>query len=126
MLPSDLKVQWRHILATLFLSEKRLFSARHNSLPYNRSITYRVDVGENILKQVASSPHWTLEENDDKPTIKEILSCAKVWLSFPESQAANAFETNATLTSEHSATSECRGYSGRRNRHARSSLAYTK
>jgi len=96
MLPSDLKMQWRHTLATLFLSdlEKGLFGARHHSLPCDRSITYRIDVSENILKQVASSPRWTFEENDDKPTINELLSCAKVWLSFPGSQAATALETN--------------------------------
>src|ERR1700733_8722954 len=95
-LPSDLKMQWRHTLATLFLGdlEKGLFGARYHSLPYDRSITYRVDVSENILRQFASSPRWTSGENDDKPTINGLLSCAKVWLSFPESQAAGALGTN--------------------------------
>jgi hypothetical protein len=89
-LPSDLRMQWRHSLTALFLDdiEKGLFGARHHPLSHDRSITYRVDVYESVLKQVAESPRWTFE-NDDKPSINELLGCAKIWLSFPEHQAAS-------------------------------------
>lgn len=101
-LPSDLKMQWRHSLTTLFLDDLRkgLFGARRHLLSCDRSITYRVDVCENILKQVAKSPGWTFEDDDDKPTINELLGCAKIWLSFPESQAANTQKANGREQAE--------------------------
>lgn len=82
-------MQWRHVLTTLFLGdlEKGLFGARHHPISHDRSITYRVDVHKSVLKQVAESPRWTFE-NDGKPTINELLSCVKVWISFPEHQVA--------------------------------------
>jgi hypothetical protein len=81
-LPFSLKTQWRHSHIPLFLSDlgKDLFGARYHSLPYDRSITYRVDVCERVPKQVAKSRCCAF---NDKPTMKELLSCAKVWLSFP-------------------------------------------
>lgn len=89
LLPENIKTHWRHDLTVLVLQDldDNRFGACRHTLPAGYDIIYRLDVEHDVLKRVAKAPRWTFDlDQDDTPTLSEVLRDVKVWISFQDRQ----------------------------------------
>lgn len=106
-LPGNIKIRWRHDLMVIVLQdlENNQFGACRHTLHDGYDIIYRLDIEENVLKSVARAPRWTFDlDNNNTPTLSEILRDAKVWISFHESQANQPLSDSAVTPVASTAT----------------------
>lgn len=100
-LPEKIKTHWRHDLTVLILQdlENNRFGACRHTLPAGYDIIYRLDVEQDVLKRVAEAPRWTFDlDQDDTPTLNEVLRDAKVWISFQDRQIIQPIGTCSTTS----------------------------